>query len=118
MRDYNKLEAFKLADGLVVAVYRTTASYPKQEVYGLASQTRRAAVSVPSNIVEGAARETQTEFVRFLDISYGSCHELKYQLGLAKRLGFGKDEVARAEALDKAERTAQVLAKLIGSLRR
>jgi four helix bundle protein len=76
MRDHTKLRAYQLADELAVQVYRITASFPKSEIYGLTSQMRRAAVSVPSNIVEGCARESQVEYVRFLEIAFGSLREL------------------------------------------
>ncbi len=66
MRDHNMLKAFVMADELSVMMYRITMNFPKEEVYGLTSQMRRAAISVPSNIVEGCARESQNEFVRFL----------------------------------------------------
>lgn len=88
MRDHTKLRAYELADELAVQVYRITASFPKSEVYGLTSQMRRAAVSVPSNIVEGCARESQSEYLRFLEIAFGSLRELHYQFSLSKRLGY------------------------------
>ena len=66
MRDHKKLRAFELADQLTVMVYKLTARFPKTEQYGLTSQIRRAAVSVPSNIVEGCSRDSQADFLRFL----------------------------------------------------
>ena len=72
MRDHTKLRAFELADEVTVLIYRATRGFPKEEIYGLTSQMRRAAVSVPSNIVEGCARESQTEYLRFLEIAFGS----------------------------------------------
>ncbi|MEE9165538.1 MAG: four helix bundle protein [Nitrospinota bacterium] len=88
MRDHTKLRAFALADEVALFVYRLTASFPREELYGLTSQMRRAAVSIPSNIVEGCARESQADYLRFLNIAFGSLRELHYQLSLSKRLGF------------------------------
>jgi four helix bundle protein len=93
MRDHNKLKAFELADELVTLAYRSTASFPKEELYGLTSQIRRSAISVPSNIVEGCARDTQADYVRFLYMAFGSLRELRYQFNLSKRLGYLKDDV-------------------------
>ena len=73
-------------------VYRTTTEFPKEELFGLRSQIRRAAVSVPSNIVEGCARDSEAEYLRFLNIAFGSLRELRYQLSLSKRLGFLRNE--------------------------
>jgi len=92
MRDHTKLLAFELADEVALLIYRITGSFPKEEVYGLTSQMRRAAVSVPSNIVEGCARDSQTEYLRFLTIAFGSLRELRYQLSLSDRLGFLKSQ--------------------------
>ena len=72
MRDHSKLRAFELADEVTFLVYRVTQNFTKEEIYGLTSQMRRAAVSVPSNIVEGCARESETEYLRFLEIAFGS----------------------------------------------
>jgi four helix bundle protein len=88
MRDHTKLKAFKLADEVALLVYQITAGFPKEELYGLTSQIRRAAVSVPSNIVEGCARDSQADYLRFLSIAFGSLRELRYQLGLSLRLAF------------------------------
>ena len=88
MRDHTKLRAFELADELAVLVYRVTVGFPREELYGLTSQKRRAAVSVPSNIVEGCARDSQADYLRFLNIAFGSLRELHYQLSLSNHLGF------------------------------
>jgi four helix bundle protein len=88
MRDHTKLKAFELADEVALLIYRITAGFPKEELYGLTSQMRRAAVSVPSNIVEGCARDSQADYLRFLTIAFGSLRELHYQLSLSSRLGF------------------------------
>ncbi len=116
MRDYRKLRAFELADELTFDVYRHTRSFPNEERYGLTSQMRRCAVSVPSNIVEGSARNSHADYLRFLDIAYGSVCELEYQISLAKRLEYLKNETADV-LTSKCNETARVLNGLINSLR-
>ncbi len=88
MRDHQKLVAFQKADELVLMVYSATKGFPAEELYGLRAQIRRAAVSVPSNLVEGCARDSEKEFLHFCDIAFGSLRELGYQLSLAGRLNF------------------------------
>ncbi len=88
MRDHTKLRAFRLADEIALLIYRVTKDFPKDEVYGLTSQMRRAAVSVPSNIVEGCARESQDDYRNFLNIAFASLRELHYQFSLALRLEY------------------------------
>ena len=92
MRDHPKLRAFELADEVAMLIYRVTAGFPKEELFGLSSQIRRAAVSVPSNIVEGCARDSEADYLKFLNIAFGSLRELHYQLNLSKRLGFLPNE--------------------------
>ena len=87
-RDYSKIEAWGLADDLTVAVYESTRAFAKEELYGLTSQLRRAAYSVPANIVEGASRETQRDYLHFLHIARASLSETQYFLHLAGRLGY------------------------------
>ena len=116
MRDHTKLRAFALADEVAILTYRGTRNFPKDEMYGLTSQMRRAAVSVPSNIVEGCARESQTEFLRFLEIAFASLRELHYQFGLSKRLGYF-DENSFIGCGSKIGETEKVLGSLIRSLR-
>jgi four helix bundle protein len=117
VRDYRKLRAFELADELSISVYRATRNFPREEQFGLTSQMRRGAVSIPSNIVEGCSRESQAEYVRFLDIAYGSCRELDYQISIAKRLGFLEDAEATSLEAQSAE-TCRVLAGLLQALRK
>jgi four helix bundle protein len=117
MRDHKKLRAFELTDEMAVLIYRLTKSFPKEEIYGLSSQMRRAAVSVPSNIVEGCARESHSEYLRFLEISIGSLRELSYQFSLAKRLGFIK-EAEIVEYEQKFTEAEKVLTALILALRK
>ena len=88
MRDHRNLRAFQLADELALLVYRETAGFPKEEMFGLTSQVRRAAVSVASNIAEGCGQSTDTDFLRFLDMANGSLRELQYQISLAQRLAY------------------------------
>ena len=76
---------------LTINIYRTTEKFPSQELYGLTNQLRRGAVSIPSNIAEGAARQTKKEFTNFLHIAQGSLSELDTQLDLARRLEYLKD---------------------------
>jgi four helix bundle protein len=76
---------------LVVVVYELTESYPKSELYGLTSQTRRSAVSIPSNIAEGRKRSSIKDFKHFLIVAYSSGAELETQIEIAKRLSFGQD---------------------------
>ena len=108
MRDRTKLRAFELADQLAVAAYELTRLFPKGQQFGLTSQIRRAAVSTASNIVEGCARSTQADYVRFLEIACGSARELEYQLSLASRLGYTNDE-SFAPVAEIADETCRVL---------
>ncbi len=87
-KPHKKLDAWKLAMELVKTVYKATADFPAVEKYSLTDQIRRAAVSVPSNIAEGAARQTKKEFANFLHIAQGSLSELDTQLELARELGY------------------------------
>jgi four helix bundle protein len=117
LRDPRKLRAFELADELVLAVYKATSSFPKGEQFGLTSQMRRAAVSVASNIVEGCARHSELDYVRFLDMAFGSAKEVAYQVWLSHRLGF-IDESAYAPLQKLCDETSKVLNGLLRSLRK
>ncbi len=87
VQSYKDLIAWQKAMDMVEGVYRVTAGYPRDERFGLISQTRRAAVSVPSNIAEGYGRQTRREYIQFVHIARGSANEVETQLLLACRLG-------------------------------
>ena len=91
MRDYTKIKAFVKADDLVMRVYQLTRSWPSEEMYGLTSQVRRAAVSVASNIVEGSGRRHLPDYLQFVNRAYTSLREVGYDLHLAHRLGYVND---------------------------
>ncbi len=114
MRDPHKLKAFELADNLAVLVYQETRNFPKEELFGLVSQMRRAAVSVPSNIAEGCGRSSEKEYLQFLSVAYGSLKELEYQISLSKKLGFLNNET---DLPARADETARVLNGLIKALK-
>jgi four helix bundle protein len=112
--DYKKLAVWEKAHQLVVAIYRVTQSFPKEELYGLTSQIRRAAVSIPSNLAEGSGKNSDAEVARFARISLGSAKELEYQLLLARDLGYVADPAC--ESLD--TEVKQVLRMLSGFLQK
>lgn len=116
MRDYRKLRAFQLADQFAVDVYRTTAAFPKDEQYNITRQLRRrAAVSVPSNIVEGSAKRSTREYLHFLDTAFGSACELHDQLGLAVRLELLD---ANAPVIASAQECCRTLNALVNAIAR
>ncbi|QDV40631.1 hypothetical protein Enr13x_04380 [Stieleria neptunia] len=117
MRDHRNLRAFQLADALVIDLYRATKSFPRDEMFGLTSQLRRAVVSIASNIVEGCARESQPDFVRFLDMAFSSAREVEYQLTVAARLEYLPTDLADSLNRQIVE-TSKVLYGLIRSLRK
>ena len=103
-RGHYKLEAWKRARELVLSVYRLTQAFLKEEIFGLTAQMRRAAVSIPSNIAEGAARAGQREFAQFLNIARGSLSELETQLLIATDLGYIKNNDPVFELVDLVSR--------------
>ena len=86
MKDFRSLDVWRKSHELVLAIYRVTAAFPKNELYGLTSQIRRAAASIPGNIAEGCGRTGDAELGRFLQIAMGSASELEYHLLLARDL--------------------------------
>lgn len=87
-RPHHNLLAWQKSIDLVTAVYNVTSKYPREEIYGLTNQIRRAAVSVPSNIAEGAARSSRKEFLQFLNFAKGSLSEVDTQLHISAKLGY------------------------------
>jgi len=114
MRPHQSLEVWKQSVEFAEKIYRLTASFPKNEEYGLKSQLRRAAVSIPSNIAEGAARQTKKEFVQFLYMAAGSASEVDTQLEIAFRLGY-IDEHDRGSVGMDLENISRMLSGLIRS---
>jgi four helix bundle protein len=88
MRDFKKIQAWERAHRLTLRLYEITSAFPQEERYGLTSQIRRAAASIPANIAEGCGRNTQLELARFVHIASGSASELDYHLLLARDLGY------------------------------
>ena len=114
---HHRLEVFHSAKALVVELYGITRSYPSDELYGLTSQLRRGAVSVVSNISEGSARDTDSDFLRFLYMARGSLHEIDAQLEISEELhlldGIDCSELRRA-----FDRTSRQLQGLINKIKR
>jgi len=109
------LDVFKLSHELVVRAYTLSRNFPKEETYSLTSQLRRAASSVPANLVEGANRNSRADYRRFVSIAKGSAAETKYHLLLAKDLGYIEDKEYQPVALDYA-RVLGMLDKLVKAL--
>ena len=114
MGDYQELIAWQKAMDLAQEVYACTQGLPKEEIYGLTSQIRRAAVSIPSNLAEGASRAGPKEFMQFLHIARGSASELETQLLLAERIGYAS---GGKELLAKLAGVKQLINGLIRSLK-
>ena len=115
MAGYRELVAWQRAVDLVERIYRVTAEWPREEIYGLTNQTRRAAVSVPANIAEGQGRSSPKEFAHHLSIAYGSLCELETHLLIAHRLAF-LNETTFAELIDQTTAVAKPLRGLLQRL--
>lgn len=116
VRDYKELKVWQRSFELTKEIYLITKRFPEDEKYGLMSQIRRAAVSVPSNIAEGANRGSTKEFIRFLYISIGSSAELETQLLLGEELEFLNKSID--ESKEKLQEVIKMLNGLIRSLKR
>ncbi len=115
-KPHKRLDVWQLSMDLVTEVYRLTEKFPAAEQYGLTAQLRRAAVSIASNIAEGAARSTKREFANFLHIAQGSMSELDTQIEIALRLGYVTAN-ALPQVLEHMQRIDKMLTGLIKSLR-
>jgi four helix bundle protein len=108
MQRFTDLKVWQRSHALVLAIYRATVSFPSDERFGITSQLRRAAVSVPSNIAEGSKRQGRLDYARFLNIAEGSLSEMQYLLMLARDLGHLSQDVA-APLLGEADEVARML---------
>lgn len=117
MKTHKDLEVYKEAMNFVTEIYKTTKNFPKEEVYGLTNQIRRAAVSIPSNIAEGASRNSKKEYLRFLYIAKGSNSELDTQLTIARNLEY-LEESLYSSLKNKNQSIGKMLSGLIKYLGR
>lgn len=117
MKDFHKLSVWKKSHELVLVVYRETETFPRDEVFGLISQMRRAAVSIPANIAEGCGRQGDAELGHFLQIAMGSASELEYELILARDLHYIDEEryVSINSGLSELKRMLNVLIQKVRS---
>ena len=115
VKSYRDLEVWQGAMDLVVQIYAITKTFPREEMYGLTSQLRRAAVSVPSNIAEGRSKRSTRDFMRFINIAYGSLAEIETQLLISERLHYlSADETA--VILEKSATIGRMLNGLLAGL--
>jgi four helix bundle protein len=115
-KSYRELLVWQKAIQLTVLVYRISKDFPREEIYGLTSQIRRCAVSIPSNIAEGAGRLNTPEYQQFLGIARGSHFELQTQLKIAREIGFG-DSAQISLAKDLSEEMGRMIFATIRSLK-
>jgi four helix bundle protein len=116
VKRFNDLIVWQKSMTLVERIYQVTASFPKEEIYGLTSQIRRAAISIPSNIAEGQSRHSTKEFLRFLSIALGSRSEVETQLIIASRLKYLGSDMA-IELTAQLDELGRLLRGLVNSLR-
>lgn len=113
--NFRDLDVWKLGKDIVLDIYKATAAFPKEEVYGLVAQMRRASVSIPSNVAEGFNRFYNKEYRQFLHIALGSCAELETQLEIAMDLGY-LERRDRDRLLEKLDHETRMLRNLIKKL--
>lgn len=116
IRSYKDLIAWQKSMDLVEEVYKATRGFPANERFGLTSQSRRAAVSIPANVAEGFGRCTKNDYIRFLDTAYGSANEVETHLLIAERLGFASSEQLHT-GLDLAKEVQKIIRGLVNRLR-
>jgi len=116
-KDYRRIKAWQKCDALAFAVYQATRAFPRDEMYGMTSQLRRAALSAPTNIVEGCSRRTQRDYLLFLNRAEASLEEAGYLIDFAGRLSYLKDEERRG-LLNMQDEAARTLRGLIVRIRR
>jgi four helix bundle protein len=116
MQDFKKLAVWQRAHALTLKVYEVSGGFPSSELYGLTSQVRRAAASVPANIAEGCGRDGGADFARFLQIAQGSASELEYHLLLAHDLRFLTD-AAHVACIDELTNVRRMLTSLTQRVR-
>ncbi len=113
---HKDLDAWKISVELVTEIYQLTGNYPKDEIFGLTNQMRRASISIPSNIAEGAARNSKKEFIQFLYIALGSQQELDTQLLISRNLNFITED-SYNQITDKVQTVGKLLNGLIKYLK-
>jgi len=115
IRNFRDLEVWKLGKEIIITIYGATKTFPKEEIYGLAAQLRRSAVSIPSNIAEGFNRYHNKEYKQFLYIALGSCAELETQVEVASDLDLLKGAL-KDDLLEKIDHETRMLRNLIKKL--
>jgi four helix bundle protein len=116
MQDYTKLDIWKAAIEIGELTYKLLQTFPKTEQYGLVSQMQRASVSISSNIAEGSSRRSKPDFIRFLEISLGSCFEIESQLILSEKIGLIKDKEQYGLLLSKLQSERKMIYNFIQRL--
>ena len=117
MHNIKELEIWKMSRKFCSAIYLATNDFPQCEKFGITNQMRRCAVSVPSNIAEGASRHSNKDFCRYLEIAIGSCYELETQLLISNDLGFLNDE-SKDSLLHELSRIVMMTSKFMSSLKK